>query len=111
MSRSAYAGEFGIAWRIIKKNLNIPTPPTRILPNTTATSHSPKCNWITWGNIILIPLGVLERHTITTSDMLVTKGIIKTKAFDRFLEGFFVIEGQPHLNPNQNYRWCDALAK
>ena len=84
---------------------------------TAAASHSPKGNWITWGNIVanavLIPLGVLERHTITTSYLLTCIWItgIKTKAFDSFLEGFFVIEGQPHLNPHQNYCRCDSLVR
>ena len=80
----------------------IPTPPRLLY--TTATSRLPKCNWIIWKSIILIPLGVLERHTTTTSHLLtcirVTRGIIKTKSFNSFLEGFFVIEGQPHLNPH-----------
>ena len=52
---------------------------------------------------------------LTTSYLLtcirITKGIIKTKTFDRFLEGFFIIEGQPHLNPHQNYSWGNALAR
>ena len=84
--------------------------------DSPAASHSPKCNGITWDNIILIALGVLQRHTAATFQLMtciwIIRGIaIKTKAFDRFLEGFFIIEGQPHLNPHQNYRWCDALTK
>ena len=66
----------------------------------------------------LIYLEVLrvERHTITTPRCLlrciwIDTIFVKTKTFDSFLEGSFVIEGQPHLNPHQNYRWCDSLVK
>ena len=101
----------------IKRNLNIPTPPDLLYTQTVAASHSPKCNWIAWDNIALrvIPLGVLERHTTTTSHLLfcirITGGIVKMKTSDRFLEGFFIIEGHPHLNPHQNYCWCDSLVR
>ena len=92
------------------------TPPNLLYTQTAAASHSPKWDWITWGNIVmvLIPPGVLERHTISITSHLLTCiwiTTIKTKAFDRFLEGFFVIEGQAHLNPHQNYRWCDSLVR
>ena len=107
--------EFGIAWRIIKRNSNIPTPPNLLYTYTSATSHSPRCNLITWGNIVLIlldPLGVLERHATAASQLLRCIQItIKSKAFDSFLKGFVVIERQPHSNPDQNYRWCDALVR
>ena len=114
---SRNASEFGNAWGIIKRNLTIPTPPNQLYTKTTPASHSPKCDRVIWGNTVtvIVPLEILKRHTITTSHLLLNirniKGIIKTKTFDRFLEGLFVIEGQPHLNPHQNYRWCDALAK
>ena len=114
---SRNASEFGNAWGIIKINRNIRTPPNLLYTQIAAASHSPKCNWITWGNIVtvrrVIPLGVLDRHTITASRLLTCTWItaIKTKAFDSFLEGFFIIEGQPHLNPHQNYRWCDSLVR
>ena len=38
-------------------------------------------------------------------------GIIKTKTRGSFLEGLFVIEGQLHCDPHQNYCWCNALAR
>ena len=31
------------------------------------------------------------------------------KTFGGFLEGFFVIKGQTHWDPHQDYCWCDAL--
>ena len=110
---SRSSSEFGIAWGIIKRDLNILTPPNVPYTQTTAASHSPNCNRITWDNSILVPLGVLERHTITASQLLTCIRIttIKMKAFDSFLKGFFVIEGHPHLNPHQNYRWCDSLVR
>ena len=70
--------------------------------NGATTSHSVKFIRITWGIIkanILIPLGVLGRHTFHSLKCIrITwgPGNIKTKTFDRFLEGFFVIEGQIH---------------
>ena len=103
-----------ITWGIMKRNLNIPTPPNFPYTQATAASHSPNCNRITWDhNIILVPLGVLERHTITTSHLLTCIRIttIKTKAFNSFLKGFFIIEGHLDLNPHQNYRWCDSLVR
>ena len=107
------SSEFGISWGIIKRSLNIPTPPNFPYTQTTAASHSADCNRITWDNSILVPLRVLERHNITASHLLTCIRIttIKTKAFYSFLKGFFVIEGHPHLNPHQNYRWCDSLSK
>ena len=82
--------------------------------DTTNTQLLVVRNWITWGSTILISLGVLDWHTTSTSHLQtcirITRGIIKTKTFDSFLERFFVIEGQSHLNPHQNYRWCDSLA-
>jgi hypothetical protein len=94
---------FGIAWEIIKTNLNsilTPQAPSLRVLYTTATSHSPKCILITWDNIILIPLEILKRHTTTTSHLLtgirITRGIIKTKTSHSFIEGFDVIEGQSH---------------
>ena len=91
--------KFGISGGLSKETW-IPTPPN--LPYaTTATFHwhSPNCNWITWGSIILIPLRILEWHTSTTSDfkllicIRVTGGIIQMKTFHGFLERFFIIEG------------------
>ena len=101
----------------IKRNLTISTPLNLLYTKTTAASHSTKCNRITWGDIVtvLVPLGVLKRRTVTTFHLLtcirIISRIIKAETFDRFLEGFIVIEGQLHLNPHQNYRWCDSLAK
>ena len=113
ISRSA--SKFGIVWGTIKINWSIATPPSLLYTQIAAASHSPKWNWITWGNIAFIPLGVLQRHTSTASDLLlcirITRGIIKTKTFNSSLEGSFVIEGQPHLNPHQNYSWCDSLVR
>ena len=57
------------------------------------TSHSPKYIWIIWGHIILIPL---ERHSNSRRCIRITRGVIKTKAFGSFLEGFYVIEGQSY---------------
>ena len=115
ISRSSNNFGTPIAWRIIKTNWNIRTSPSLLYTQTVAASYSPKWNWITWCDIVtvFVPLGVLERHTITASDMLTCICItaIRTKAFDGFLEGFFIIEGQPHLNPHQNHCWCDSLAK
>ena len=49
----------------------------------------------------------LGRHT--TTGIQITLGIIKTKTFGSFLEGFCVIKGQFHWDPHQDYCWCDAL--
>ena len=67
---------------------------------------------IVWG--ILTPL--LGRHTINTFHLLmysirITWGIIKTKTSGSFHERFFVIKGQSHWDAQQNYCWCDALAR
>ena len=80
-----------VGWLFTPKlKLHIPTPD---LLDATATSQSTKCIWITLDNTILVPdpLGVLERHTSTTSHLLrcsirITRRIIKTKTFSSFLE-------------------------
>ena len=94
---------------------------------TTATSHrhSPNfkygmiritCQWlggIITANILMIPL--LGRHTTTTSHSLkwirITWRIVKIQTSDSFFEGFFVIEGQSHWDPHQNYCWCNTLGR
>ena len=55
----------------------------------------------------LLVLGAkLGRHT---AGIRITWGIIKTKTSGSFLEGFWVIKGQSHCDPHQDYCWCDAL--
>ena len=44
-----------------------------------------------------------------TTSIRITWGIIKTKTSSSFLEGFWVIKGQSHWDPHQDYCRCNAL--
>ena len=50
----------------------------------------------------------LRRHTTSTS-IRITLGKIITKTSGSFFEGFWIIKGQSHWDPHQDYCWCDAL--
>ena len=53
----------------------------------------------------LLALGAeLGRHTTGR----IAWGINKTKTSGSFFEGFFIIKGQSHWDPHQDYCWCDA---
>ena len=57
-------------------------------------------------------LSKLGQHTFHSLRCIrITWGIIKMKTSDSFLQGFFIIEGQFHWDPHQNYCWCDALSR